>query len=126
MKKLTFRQKSVAFFVFCVAAAFLVSRSCKSQLASIERENGVERQVRYLCVKLLEKKVTAEELCSTTLTEIPQLRAHFVNLRIEDGEWYRKHGSNYYPSVDCSGEQPVFTLLGESFSCDRDKAVRLK
>ncbi len=121
--KASFRFVSVILVVVFIA---WVSVSFFSyDVGQMMRNNAVSRQASRICLGLFKGEFSKEELCSLLPPQIPSLTAYYEKLREQDGKWYAKNGSLYYPKVSCSISMVNIELLGQKFRCKDGEAERI-
>lgn len=98
----------------------------RTDVAQFNHFNHASRLVSQLCAAVFAEKVSVETLCRTAVPEIPEFKQRYQALLSQDREWFQQHGWKFYPSVDCSGREPVFNFMDRDFVCRDDRADMIR
>ena len=97
-----------------VVARFLFGE----QLRKVLLRDAFAREVEYVCLAVKENRVSKEDVCSKPLIQIAALSTHYTKLQNSDGEWYNRHGWQYYPSVICDGDLIRLSFMKRTTACE--------
>ena len=110
---------SIALLVSLVTYVFFGDR-----LQKVLIDEACERQVQYVCNALESQTVSLDLVCNTPLPEISAFKYYYQQIQRKDGDWYRKHGWSYFPSIKCRGEEVKVLFMDKTFICNGKEIIR--